>query len=1023
MGWKTAGFAAALALVAQICANKVETSTNPFLTECECTCCTPSGETTKRSKRSIYGVGYGQNADQFATEDEYTDNGPVCPKDVLILVDSTNCALSRLWKTGKVERRLNSLLTSINDQYSLGTNGEESVRISLQSFSWCGHDYKYTPIWSNLFSSRDHCPDSLKEIVKFTDFSNGNDRALIPQTMKKVSDFSDELVKLERGLRLRLDWALEDAVKKFSNNNGRDKHIVVLHDGKTEKKQEMLKSGSLAKIVKRAKNKGITIWPYTPVTCTSKQKAARGARGKLCPDEQILDILKEGNDNKAVYHFKTVHDLVQSMAQTCPEMPEGGECGIPTTCSCNCPSPIVSPVPKIEKDCDRGPPGGPGPEGPPGVCMPTDCSDGNDGTPGNPGNPGKPGPAGTDGIPGAPGVCDEKECPVPEVDYDSPILREIIRIEVEKLVKEKCNKPCPTPEPENPVNPPPIEEITLSTPNTNPPENEPPIGVPCNYDIVTMIDASDCENQMPAMKAQFTELITKLKNAANSDKIRIGATFTAGDYKLTESTINFDEIKTVADIEKIVDAKFDCVNMRRIEGKTTHYDREIEEAQRTGMFSSVPALEEALLVFKQNPRDNQQEECPQIALMMFSGTITDPDEFDTKVNSMGHRPQVVAVSFNDRINEDILNEILPNAPIIAPPHKPGYMPGNIPEIMKRLEEYCPPQTCTIWGDPHYQTFDMENTGRRYDFMGHCAYTVVSTKNCPAPTKSFREIPHELQIDVSNSAHNKRLPTITYVKNVFIKAYSGKDEVTMALKSVHDKYGLKFYLNGAFHPFQSPYVGKYEYSDPAGRFFVVLDKKNGTMTVEMESGVKILFNGRNRVAVTLDGVWKDKVCGMCGDFDQDVENDFQDRKGSIVQSPIEFGNSWLSDYVKENNHPQRKACSAVSKPPKCEAKKRPLAEYVCSPLLGDKRDKQSLFKQCVGSIPGTVKTMLFETCVYDYCVTGRSESVCHAMDTMADMCGKNSRDVGRWEAYCQKTNRKNMKKLMRRKRSKRPRRLV
>lgn len=168
-------------------------------------------------------------------------------------MDSTNCALSRLWKTGKVERRLNSLLTSINDQYSLGTNGEESVRISLQSFSWCGHDYKYTPIWSNLFSSRDHCPDSLKEIVKFTDFSNGNDRALIPQTMKKVSDFSDELVKLERGLRLRLDWALEDAVKKFSNNNGRDKHIVVLHDGKTEKKQEMLKSGSLAKIVKRAK--------------------------------------------------------------------------------------------------------------------------------------------------------------------------------------------------------------------------------------------------------------------------------------------------------------------------------------------------------------------------------------------------------------------------------------------------------------------------------------------------------------------------------------------------------------------------------------------------------------------------------------------------------------------------------------------------------------------------------------------------------------------------------------------------
>ena len=63
-----------------------------------------------------------------------------------------------------------------------------------------------------------------------------------------------------------------------------------------------------------------------------------------------------------------------------------------------------------------------------------------------------------------------------------------------------------------------------------------------------------------------------------------------------------------------------------------------------------------------------------------------------------------------------------------------------------------------------------------------------------------------------------------------------------------------------------------------------------------------------MAITLDGAWKDKVCGMCGDFDQDVENDFQDRNGRIVQSPIEFGNSWLSDYVKENNHPQRKLIS-------------------------------------------------------------------------------------------------------------------
>ena len=84
-----------------------------------------------------------------------------------------------------------------------------------------------TPIWSNLFSSRDHCQDSLKEIVKFTDFSNGNDRALIPQTMKKVSDFSDELVKLERGLRLPIGWlSMVQTAKNLVNSVIR---LKILH--------------------------------------------------------------------------------------------------------------------------------------------------------------------------------------------------------------------------------------------------------------------------------------------------------------------------------------------------------------------------------------------------------------------------------------------------------------------------------------------------------------------------------------------------------------------------------------------------------------------------------------------------------------------------------------------------------------------------------------------------------------------------------------------------------------------------
>lgn len=123
-----------------------------------------------------------------------------------------------------------------------------------------------------------------------------------------------------------------------------------------------------------------------------------------------------------------------------------------------------------------------------------------------------------------------------------------------------------------------------------------------------------------------------------------------------------------------------------------------------------------------------------------------------------------------------------------------------------------------------------------------------------------------------------------------------------------------------------------------------------------------------MAITLDGVWKDKVCGMCGDFDQNPANDLADRLGNLFTSPIAFGKYWLSDKVDENNHPEGKACSSVNEPPKCLEKNRRLAEYVCLPLQG--RGSTQLFNKCVPGIPTTVKNMMYETCVYDYCITAQ-----------------------------------------------------
>ena len=128
---------------------------------------------------------------------------------------------------------------------------------------------------------------------------------------------------------------------------------------------------------------------------------------------------------------------------------------------------------------------------------------------------------------------------------------------------------------------------------------------------------------------------------------------------------------------------------------------------------------------------------------------------------------------------------------------------------------------------------------------------------------------------------------------------------MSFQSHRSENGLQFFLNGKFHPFQGRYQGHFEYVDPEKRFTVRLDRPRGVIYLETTTGVKVVFNGRNRVAITLDGKWKDKVCGLCGDFDMDHENDFMNRDGKLVNSPIAFGKSWISDLISENNHPEGK----------------------------------------------------------------------------------------------------------------------
>uniref|UniRef100_A0ABI7W9M2 VWFD domain-containing protein n=1 Tax=Felis catus TaxID=9685 RepID=A0ABI7W9M2_FELCA len=251
-------------------------------------------------------------------------------------------------------------------------------------------------------------------------------------------------------------------------------------------------------------------------------------------------------------------------------------------------------------------------------------------------------------------------------------------------------------------------------------------------------------------------------------------------------------------------------------------------------------------------------------------------------------------------------------------------------------------TCVAYGDGHFITFD----GERYSFEGSCEYTLAQDycggNGTGTTNGTFRVVTENVPCGTTGVTCSKAIKL--FLENYELILREGTHKVVQRGP-------------GGDLPYKVRYTGVY-------------------LTVETRSGMVVSWDRKTSVFIRLQQGYKGRVCGLCGNFDDNAVNDFTTRSQSVVGNALEFGNSWKFSPSCADAPAPRDACAA-------NPHRRSWAQKQCSVL------NSATFAACHSQVDST---KYYEACVGDTCACdsgGDCECLCTAVAAYAQAC----RDVG------------------------------
>ncbi|XP_043348538.1 zonadhesin-like [Dermochelys coriacea] len=185
--------------------------------------------------------------------------------------------------------------------------------------------------------------------------------------------------------------------------------------------------------------------------------------------------------------------------------------------------------------------------------------------------------------------------------------------------------------------------------------------------------------------------------------------------------------------------------------------------------------------------------------------------------------------------------------------------------------------CLITGDPHYLTFD----GLMHHFQGKHTYMLSQTVS---------SIPNRLP-SFSIEGKNKLFPGVSHI------SFLQEIRVSVYNHTVWFRQKKQLVLDGVKTiPPAQPHEGLRIYQRPTRIY------------METDFGLSLSYDGAENLDITLANTYKNKIEGLCGNFDGKYKNDFTKPDGTRVKDVDVFGESWKVPITRTVSRHRREVIS-------------------------------------------------------------------------------------------------------------------